>query len=140
MKTGTVYVAVIAGDGIGPEVTRAAQAVLEAAGERFGLTFEWQELLGGGVAIDAYGTALRDEDLDVCADSDAVLLGAVGGPQWDDPAASVRPEQALFKLRQGLGLFANLRPVVGEPGLADASPLRPDRLRGVDLLIVRELT
>ena len=136
----TYQVAVIGGDGIGPEVTAAAQRVLEATGDRFHFSFEWRELLGGGTAMEAHGTALRDEDLEVCRDSDAVLLGAVGGPKWDDPAASVRPEQALFRLRQGLGLFANLRPVVGEPVLADASPLRPERLRGVDLLIVRELT
>jgi 3-isopropylmalate dehydrogenase len=133
-------VAVVAGDGIGPEVTAAARAVLEEAARRFGLVFEWIELLGGGAAIDAYGTALREEDLAECASSDAVLLGAVGGPRWEDPAATVRPEQALFVLRQGLGLFANLRPVVSEPTLVDASPLRPERLRGTDLLIVRELT
>ncbi|CAN5824091.1 3-isopropylmalate dehydrogenase [soil metagenome] len=136
----TYSVAVIGGDGVGPAVTRAAQSVLEAAGERGGFAFEWQEVLGGGIAIDSHGTALRDEDLDVCASADAVLLGAVGGPRWDDPAASVRPEQALFRLRKDLELFANLRPVVGEPALLDASPLRPERLRGVDLLIVRELT
>ena len=140
MKTGRVHVAVIGGDGIGPEVTRAAQAILDVAGERFGLTFEWQEILGGGVAMEAYGTALREEDLELCVGSDAVLLGAVGGPAWDDPSAEVRPEQALFRLRQGLQLFANLRPIVGEPAVLDASPLRPERLRGVNLLIVRELT
>ena len=133
-------VAVIAGDGIGPEVTSAAQRVLEAIGERFGFGFDWSALTGGGAAIDAYGTAFRDEDLSICAQSDAVLLGAVGGPRWDDPKAAVRPEQALFKLRKGLGLFANLRPITVEPALVDASPLRPSRLRGVDMLIVRELT
>ncbi len=133
-------VAVIAGDGIGPEVTAAAQRVLEAIGERFGFGFDWNALTGGGAAIDAYGTAFRDEDLSICAQSDAVLLGAVGGPRWDDPKAAVRPEQALFTLRKGLGLFANLRPITVEPALVDASPLRPSRLRGVDMLIVRELT
>ncbi len=136
----TYRVAVLAGDGIGPEVTAAACAVLDAAGDRFRFAIEWREASAGGAAIEAYGTALRDEDLKLCAESDAVLLGAVGGPQWDDPAAAVRPEQALFRLRRGLDLFANLRPVVGEPALADASPLRPERLRGVDILIVRELT
>jgi 3-isopropylmalate dehydrogenase len=136
----TYRVAVIAGDGVGPEVAAAAQRVLDAAGERFGFELTWTSVLAGGAAIDAHGTALREEDLDTCADADAVLLGAVGGPRWDDPAAEVRPEQALFRLRQGLGLFANLRPIVGEPLLADASPLRPERLRGVDMLIVRELT
>jgi len=133
-------VTVLAGDGVGPEVTAAAQSVVDGCAERFGFSVEWQPLLAGGVAIDEYGSALRDEDLDACAASDAVLLGAVGGPRWDDPQASVRPEQALFALRRGLGLFANLRPVVGDPTLLDASPLRPERVRGVDLLIVRELT
>jgi len=137
----TAYrVAVIDGDGIGPEVVAAAQRVLEAAGQRFRFTLDWTSVLAGGAAIEAHGTSLRDEDLDACARAHAVLLGAVGGPRWDDPSADVRPEQALFKLRQGLGLFANLRPIVGEPLLADASPLRPERLRGVDMLIVRELT
>ncbi len=133
-------IAVIAGDGIGPEVTAAAQRVLEATGERFGFAVEWDPIVAGGAGIDAYGTSLRDEDLDRCAAADAVLLGAVGGPKWDDPAAPARPEQALFTLRKGLGLFANLRPVSVEPALIGSSPLRPARLRGVDLLIVRELT
>jgi 3-isopropylmalate dehydrogenase len=114
--------------------------VLEAVAERYGFAFEWTTVVAGGAAIDAYGTALRDEDLDVCADGDAVFLGAVGGPKWDDPQAAVRPEQALFALRKGLGLYANLRPINVEPALVDTSPLRPARLRGVDLLIVRELT
>jgi 3-isopropylmalate dehydrogenase len=133
-------VVAIPGDGIGPEIVGATRAVLDAAGERFGYTIAWSEILMGGVAIDAYGTALRDEDLAACADADAVLLGAVGGPKWDDPAAKVRPEQGLLALRKGLGLFANLRPVVAEPSLIDASPLRPELVRGVDLMIVRELT
>ncbi|MDP8905005.1 MAG: 3-isopropylmalate dehydrogenase [Chloroflexota bacterium] len=133
-------VAVIAGDGIGPEVTAAACRVVDAAGERDRFTVEWLPVLGGGAAIDAHGTALRDEELAICAASDAVLLGAVGGPRWDDATARVRPEQALFRLRGGLGLYANLRPVAMQPALVDASPLRPERLAGVDLLIVRELT
>jgi 3-isopropylmalate dehydrogenase len=139
--SGPVYrVVALPGDGIGPEVTRAAQRVLDAVGGRFGFAFDWGTAMVGGGAIDAYGTAMRDEDLALCAEADAVLLGAVGGPKWDDPKSSVRPEQALFILRKGLGLFANLRPVSVEPTLVDASPLRPARLRGVDLLIVRELT
>ena len=93
----------------------------------------------GGAAIDAYGAPLRDEDLAACAAADAVLLGAVGGPKWDDLPAAQRPEQALLGLRKGLGLFANLRPVA-EPALVDASPLRPELVEGVDMLIVRELT
>jgi len=131
---------VIPGDGIGPEVTGAARLVLEAVATRFGFVLAWQELVAGGAAIDAHGTAIRDEDLEACREADAILLGAVGGPRWDDPNASVRPEQALFALRGGLGLFANLRPVTVDRPLIDASPLRPERLDGVDLLIVRELT
>jgi 3-isopropylmalate dehydrogenase len=136
----TYRVAVIGGDGVGPEVAAAARSVLDLAGVRFRFAIEWDELLAGGAAIDAYGTALRDEDLERCAAADAVFLGAVGGPRWDDPLAAVRPEQALFRLREGLELYANLRPIVVEPALAQSSPLRPEKLRNVDLLIVRELT
>jgi 3-isopropylmalate dehydrogenase len=130
----------IPGDGVGPEVVDAARRVLDAAGLRFHFTIEWSEVLAGGVAIDAYGVAIRDEDVEACRAADAVLLGAVGGPKWDDPSAAVRPEQALFALRGGLGLFANLRPVKVHPALIDSSPLRRELLEGVDLLIVRELT
>ena len=133
-------VAAIPGDGIGPEVVRAARAVVDAAGVAFDFAVEWQELIVGGAAIDHYGRAIRDEDLAACRAADAVLLGAVGGPRWDDPGAAVRPEQALFAMRGGLGLYANLRPVTVDPALVDASPLRPERLAGVDLLILRELT
>ena len=133
-------VAVIPGDGIGPEVVAAACRVVNTAGERFGFRIRWQPLTVGGAAIDAFGTPLREEDLVVCRAADAVLLGAIGGPQWDDPSAAVRPEQALFRLRQALELFANLRPVRVEPSVAASSPLRPELLDGVDLLIVRELT
>jgi 3-isopropylmalate dehydrogenase len=136
----TYKVAVIPGDGIGPEVIAAAQRVLEDAAVRYGFEFEWHAVVAGGQAIDSYGEAIRDEDLALCQSSDAVLLGAVGGPKWDVPSSPVRPEQALFRLRKTLGLFANLRPVAAEPALIDASPLRPERLRGVDMLIVRELT
>jgi 3-isopropylmalate dehydrogenase len=130
----------IPGDGVGPEVVAAAQAVVEAASAGAGVRVEWSPILMGGAAIDAYGIPLRDEDLAACASADAVLLGAVGGPTWDDPTAKVRPEQALLGLRKGLGLFANLRPVTAEPALIDASPLRRDLVEGVDMLIVRELT
>jgi 3-isopropylmalate dehydrogenase len=133
-------ITILPGDGIGPEVTRAALAVLAAVSERFGHTFAVSEQLLGGCAIEALGTALPGETLQACLDADAVLLGAVGGPQWDDPAAAVRPEQGLLGLRQELGLFANLRPVKPQPELLDASPLKPERLAGVDLLVVRELT
>ncbi len=140
MNMSAYRVAVIPGDGIGPEVIDAAQRVLDDAASRFGFRFEWQVVAAGGAAIDSWGVAIRDEDLALCQASDAVLLGAVGGPKWDVPSAAVRPEQALFRLRKTLGLFANLRPVAAEPALFDSSPLRPERLRGVDMLIVRELT
>ena len=138
--TSTYRIAAIPGDGVGPEVASAARAVLDAAGAAFGFAIEWSELLAGGAAIDAYGTAIRDEDVRAAGDADAILLGAVGGPKWDDPKATVRPEQSLFALRGGLGLFGNLRPVTVHPALVASSPLRPDLLEGVDLLIVRELT
>ncbi len=130
----------IPGDGIGPEVVAAARDVLDAAGPRFGYTLAWSEILMGGAAIDAYGVPIRDEDLHAAGQADAVLLGAVGGPKWDSPTATVRPEQALLRLRKHLGLFANLRPVAAEPALLDSSPLRPDLVAGVDMLILRELT
>jgi 3-isopropylmalate dehydrogenase len=136
----TYRIAEIPGDGVGPEVAAAARDVLDAAGRVFGFAIDWTELAAGGVAIDAHGVAIRDEDVAAAGAMDAILLGAVGGPKWDDPKATVRPEQALFALRGGLGLFANLRPVTVHPALASSSPLRPDLLEGVDLLIVRELT
>jgi 3-isopropylmalate dehydrogenase len=136
----TYRLAAIPGDGVGAEVLSAARTVLDAVAARDGFGIEWVEVVAGGAAIDAYGSALRQEDLDAVAACDAILLGAVGGPRWDDPDARVRPEQALFALRGGLELFANLRPVTVNPALVDSSPLRPELLAGVDLLIVRELT
>jgi len=136
----TYRIAVIAGDGVGPEVVGAGRAVLDAAGAAFGFGIAWSEIVAGGAAIDAYGVAIRHEDLEAAGAADAILLGAVGGPRWDDPNAAVRPEQALFALRGGLELFANLRPVRVHPSLVPSSPLRPELLDGVDLLIVRELT
>ena len=136
----TYRVAALPGDGVGPEVLAEARRVLDAAGAEFGFAIEWSEHLVGGAAIDEYGVPFRDDDLAACGEVHAILLGAVGGPKWDDPNASVRPEQALFKLRGGLGLFANLRPVTVHPALAASSPLRPELLEGVDLLILRELT
>jgi len=133
-------VVALPGDGIGPEVVRQGQAVLDAAGDAYGFDIDWSERLIGGAAIDAHGVAFRPEDVEACRAADAVLLGAVGGPKWSDPNAAVRPEQALFALRGGLGLFANLRPVSVHPGLAGASPLKPELLEGVNLVIVRELT
>jgi 3-isopropylmalate dehydrogenase len=136
----TYRLAALPGDGIGPEVVGHARAVLDAAGEAFGFSIDWVELLVGGAAIDAYGVPFRPVDLEACRAADAILLGAVGGPAWSDPNSPIRPEQALFTLRGGLELFANLRPVVVQPSLIAASPLRPELLEGVDLLIVRELT
>ncbi|MFL5688604.1 MAG: 3-isopropylmalate dehydrogenase [Chloroflexota bacterium] len=136
----TYRLATIAGDGVGPEVVGAARRVLNAAGARFGFSVDWSDFLVGGAAIDAFGVAIRPEDVAACGEADAILLGAVGGPKWSDPAAAVRPEQALFALRGGLGLYANLRPVTVHPALAGASPVRPELLAGVDMLIVRELT
>ena len=141
VTSGTTYrIALIPGDGVGPEVVAGAVHVLEAVGARFGFAFEWTELVVGGAGIDAYGVAIRPEDVEACRDADAVLLGACGGPKWDNPDATVRPEQALFALRGGLGLFANLRPITVQPQLIAASPLKPELLEGVDCLIVRELT
>ncbi len=137
----TYRVVAIPGDGVGPEVVSAAHNVVNATARRFGFTVDWQLIRAGGAAIDAYGVAIRDEDVARCGAADAVLLGAVGGPRWDDPGATVRPEQALFALRGGLGLFANLRPVKVHPTLAAAAaPIKAELLVGVDLLIVRELT
>ena len=133
-------ITVLPGDGVGPEVTREAVRVLRAVADRWGHDFDFAEAPIGGEAIDRTGTPLPDETLERCASADAVLLGAVGGPKWDDPNAPVRPEQGLLGLRKALGLYANLRPVRIFPALADASPLRPERLAGVDLVVVRELT
>ena len=133
-------VAYLGGDGIGPEVCAVARTCVDALGVRFSFAVDWRDGIVGGAAIDATGRALPDETLSTCADADAVLLGAVGGPRWSDPTAAVRPEDALLGLRSQLGLFANLRPVVSHAALADASPLRPEVRAGADVLIVRELT
>jgi 3-isopropylmalate dehydrogenase len=133
-------VATIPGDGVGPDVLASGCRILEAAGRAFGFGFDWGPLVVGGAAIDAYGIPIREEDLALAHASDAVFLGAVGGPRWSDPNAAVRPEQALFALRGGLELFANLRPVSVHPALMHSAPVRPELLEGVDLLIVRELT
>ena len=140
VKRGRATIALLPGDGIGPEVVGAARIVLEAVAKRFGHDLEFEEALIGGAAIDATGAALPAETVALCMRADAVLLGAVGGPKWDDPSAAVRPEQGLLGLRRALGLFANIRPVAPHPSLADASPLKPERLTGVDLVVVRELT
>ncbi len=130
------HIVTLPGDGIGPEIMAPALRVLEVVGE-----FDFEEHPFGGASIDAHGTALTDEVLEVCRKADAVLLAAVGGPKWDttDPAKP-RPEQGLLGLRKGLGLYANLRPVKPLPALYDASPLKRERIEGTDLLVVRELT
>ena len=133
-------IGLLPGDGVGPEVVAEARRVLEAVAEGYGHGFTFEERVIGGAAIDAAGDPLPPETLAACLAADAVLLGAVGGPKWSDPMADVRPEQGLLGLRKELGLFANLRPVRIYPELVDASPLRADRLDGVDLVIVRELT
>lgn len=133
-------IAVLPGDGIGPEVTSKAVAVLEKVASKYGHDFTFTESLMGGIAIDKTGNPLPDETIAACEQADAILLGAVGGPKWSDPTASVRPEQGLLKIRQHFGLFANLRPVKVYPALADHAPLRPDLLKDVDILFVRELT
>ena len=131
---------VLPGDGVGPEVTNEGTKVLQAIGKRFGHDFNLHYQLVGGLAIDQLGTALSPETLKMCRDSDAVLLGAVGGPKWDDPKAKVHPEDGLLALRKGLGLFANLRPVKVFPTLVDSTNLKPEVIKGVDLIFVRELT
>ncbi len=133
-------IAVLAGDGIGAEVTAEAVRALEALAARFGHRFEFESALLGGAAIDATGEPLPPATLALAMRSDAILLGAVGGPKWSDPDAKVRPEQGLLQLRKALGLFANLRPVAPHPALLDASPIKAELLRGVDIMVVRELT
>ena len=134
-------VAVIPGDGIGPEVIDETLKVLNKVGGKFNLGFEFEFLLAGGCAIDATGNPLPENTLEACKNSDAVLLGAVGGPKWDDPNAKVRPEQALLGLRGGLGLYCNLRPAVLYQALKEASPLKDSIIGdGIDICVVRELT
>jgi 3-isopropylmalate dehydrogenase len=134
-------IAVIPGDGIGPEVTNEAVKVLNSVAKAFGHNFSYKTLLAGGCAIDACGTALPEETLNVCKASDAVLLGAVGGMKWDTLPGDKRPETALLALRKELGLYANLRPAMLFPALAESCPLRPELVAGgLDILVVRELT
>jgi 3-isopropylmalate dehydrogenase len=133
-------IAVLAGDGIGVEVSAEAVRALDAVAVRFGHRFVFDAALIGGAAIDAAGAPLPPATLALAMQADAVLLGAVGGPKWSDPNAPMRPEQGLLQLRKALGLFANLRPVVPHPAVLDASPLKAQLLRGVDIMVVRELT
>lgn len=133
-------IVLLPGDGIGPEVIAEAVRVLDVVASKNGHTFEYAERLIGGCSIDKYDSSLTDETLADCQAADAVLLGAVGGPKWDDPNAKDRPERGLLALRKGLKVFANLRPVKVHPALIDSSPLKADKLEGVDMLVVRELT
>ena len=133
-------IVLLPGDGIGPEVVAEGVKVLETVAELWGHDFEFEEHLIGGAAIDATGSPLADEAVADCKGADAVLLGAVGGPKWDDPQAAVRPEQGLLRIRKELGLYANLRPVRLTDSLASASPLKNSVVAGADLLVVRELT
>src|SRR5574341_1181880 len=133
-------IAVLAGDGVGQEIVPEAVAVLKAVGRTFGHTFEFNEAPVGGQAIDKTGVPLPPKTLVLAKKSDAVLLGAVGGPKWEGLDYSIRPERALLGLREGLGLYANLRPAKLFPMLADASTLKREVIEGIDLLVVRELT
>src|SRR5256714_668958 len=141
-RVAAARIVVLPGDGIGPEVTVAARRVLDAGAARAGLQLDYVDDLVGGAAVDAYGVSLRPQTLRLCKTADAILFGAVGGPKWDDasPTSSLRPGTALLGLRKGLGLFANLRPVRVDAAMVATSALRPERVREVDLLVVRELT
>ncbi|MEL7312056.1 MAG: 3-isopropylmalate dehydrogenase [Pseudomonadota bacterium] len=136
----TTNIVLLPGDGIGPEVTAVAQAVLETVGNQFSLNLSIEAHDLGGVAVDRHGTPLPKDTAAACKRADAVFLGAVGGPKWANTPVELRPEQGLLGLRAALGVFANLRPVKVHAALTDLSPLRPERLAGVDLLVVRELT
>ncbi|MEX0843801.1 MAG: 3-isopropylmalate dehydrogenase [Balneolaceae bacterium] len=134
-------IAVLPGDGIGPEVTKQALKVLEVITQRFGHHFEFEKALVGAVAMDETGDPLPQETLDICLDADAVLFGAIGDPKYDnDPSAKVRPEQGLLRLRKSLGLFSNIRPVKTYDSLVNRSPLKKNRIKGTDLVVYRELT
>lgn len=133
-------IVLLPGDGIGPEVVGEAVRVLGSIASKYGHSFNFSEYLMGGCSIDAHGSSLTYETLEACKKADAVLLGAVGGPKWDDPNAKDRPERGLLALRKGLGVFANLRPVKVHPALIDSSPLKAEKLQGVDILVIRELT
>jgi 3-isopropylmalate dehydrogenase len=133
-------IVLLPGDGIGPEIVTEAVRVLETVASKNGHAFSFTERMMGGCSIDKYGTSLTDETLADCQAADAVLLGAVGGPKWDDPNAKDRPERGLLALRKGLGVFANLRPVKVHPALIEWSPVKAEKLEGVDIMVVRELT
>jgi len=134
------HILILAGDGIGPEIVKAAEQVLTRVNEKFNLGLTWEQGLLGGAAIDAHGAPYPEQTSEQAKKADAILLGAVGGPKWDTIERSIRPERGLLKLRSELNLFANLRPAILYPQLADASSLKPEIVSGLDILIVRELT
>lgn len=140
MSDRTFHVLLLPGDGVGPEVLAESSSLLDAIGKPTGVHFEFSEAKIGGAAIDAHGVPLREVDVQAARQSDAVLLGAVGGPKWDHLGKAERPEAGLLGLRKALGLFANLRPVKVFDALANNSPLKPEVVRGSDLMVVRELT
>ena len=133
-------IAVIRGDGIGSEIIDSAVAVLEKTAKKYNRSFNFRYVLMGGAAIDETGVPLPDETVEICRNSDSVLLGAVGGPKWDSVAPELRPEKGLLGIRKALGLYANLRPALLHECLSDASPLKPDVIKGADIMVVRELT
>ena len=133
-------IAVLPGDGVGPEVVAEGLKVLDAVSKRFSHQFSYHKGIVGGAAIDKFGMALPEDVVPMCKGCDAVLFGAVGGPKWDNPNAKVRPEQAILGLRKALQLYANLRPVFVYPMLEDATTLKPEVIRGVDMVLIRELT
>lgn len=134
------HILILAGDGIGPEIVKAAEQVLTRVNDQFNLGLTWEQGLLGGAAIDAHGSPYPDVTAAQAKNADAILLGAVGGPKWDNIERSIRPERGLLKIRSELNLFANLRPAILYPQLADASSLKPEIVAGLDILIVRELT
>lgn len=140
MKKNNFKIAVFGGDGIGPEITKEALKILKIISDTKNINFQFCEGLAGGIAYDHFGSPLPDSSLELALQSDAVLLGAVGGPQWESLDYSIRPERALLGLRGNLGIYANLRPIVAFDELLDASPLKKNIIRGIDIMIVRELT
>lgn len=134
-------IALIPGDGIGPEIVNGAVTVLDAVSKKYNHKFNYTEVYMGGCAIDKYGVPLPDETVEICKKSDSVLLGAVGGPKWDSVPSEKRPEKGLLGIRKALGLYSNLRPSILKPQLKDASPLKDEKLEnGLDVMVVRELT
>lgn len=134
-------IALIPGDGIGPEIVAGAVTVLDAVGKKYGHKFNYTEVYMGGCAIDKYSVPLPQETVDICKKSDSVLLGAVGGPKWDSQPSENRPEKGLLGIRKALGLYSNLRPSILKPQLKDASPLKDEKLKnGLNVMVVRELT